>query len=79
MHAVTAYEQEQTRAAPVSRPTGAALGGRTVFYFDFLDFLVDSLTVALGLRFTVVCLTNRPVIALRPRLPPLDLLAMTVS
>lgn len=33
-----------------------------------------SLTVVLGLRFVVDCLTNLPVMALRPRVPPLLLL-----
>ena len=37
-----------------------------------LVLLVLSFVVVLGLRLTVDCFTNRPVIALRPRLPPLD-------
>lgn len=38
-----------------------------VYFFFFLD--VDSFVVVLGLRFTAVCFTKRPVIELRPRLP----------
>jgi len=33
------------------------------------DFFVDSFTVVFGLRLTVDCFTNRPVIADRPRFP----------
>lgn len=40
------------------------LASDLVDYFRF--FLVDSLTVVRGLRFTVDCFTYRPVIALRP-------------
>jgi hypothetical protein len=41
-------------------------------YFDFFlltSFLMVSLTVVFGFFFTVACLTNRPVMALRPRFP----------
>ena len=41
--------------------------GRVRAYF-FLP-LVDSFTVVFGLLLTVDCLTNRPLTALRPRLP----------
>jgi hypothetical protein len=49
-----------------------------VGYF-FLGLLVDSLTVVLGLRLTVDCLTNRPLIALLPRFAPLDAMGLTSS
>lgn len=40
-------------------------------YLRFLAFeLACSFTVVSGWRRTVVCFTNLPVIALRPRLPP---------
>lgn len=39
------------------------------FFLDDVDFFADSFTVVLGLCFTVDCLTNLPVMALRPRLP----------
>jgi hypothetical protein len=56
---------------PVTRlPRRVTLGG----YLPF--FLVDSFTVPFGLRRTVDCFTKRPVVALRPRLPPLDLLLL---
>lgn len=41
--------------------------------------LVLSLIVVFGLFFTVDCLTKRPVIALRPRCPPLDFDGMSYS
>src|SRR5690349_13269320 len=48
---------------------------RTYFFLPL--GLIDSLTVVLGFFLTVDCLTKRPLIALRPRPPPLDLAAMT--
>ena len=41
-------------------------------YLLFLELLLLSLTVVFGLFLTVDCFTNRPLMALRPRLPPLD-------
>lgn len=42
-------------------------------YLRFLAFEpACSFTVVSGFRRTVDCFTNRPVIALRPRLPPLE-------
>ena len=51
---------------------GMGGGGRSSGHFFFLlppepRFMADSLTVVEGLRFTVLCLTNRPVLADRPR------------
>ena len=45
-----------------------------------MPFLRDSLTVVFGWLLTVLCFTNRPVMAERPFLPPLDfLVAMSFS
>jgi hypothetical protein len=72
------YEVARVRPEIGSRAERAV--PRYLVRFPF-SFLVFSLTVVLGLRLTVDCLTNRPVIALRPRLlpPPLDLLPVIVS
>lgn len=42
-------------------------------YFFLLPLPVLSLVVVFGCRFTVDCFTNRPVTALRPRLPAMPL------
>jgi hypothetical protein len=49
------------------RPVGFPQPADRPYYFFLL--LVDWFTVVFGLRATVDCLTKRPVIALRPRLP----------
>jgi hypothetical protein len=45
----------------------------------FLLGLLLSFTVVFGFFFTVDCFTKRPVMALRPRLPPLDFVAIRPS
>ena len=42
-------------------------------------FFVLSLTVVLGFRLTVDCFTKRPEIALRPRLPLLSFLGISLT
>ena len=70
--------QEQTKRHTLRRGRGTGRSAPHFLPFEPLPFLL-SLIVVFGLFLTVDCLTNRPVIALRPRLPPLDLLGMGVS
>lgn len=65
--------QEPTESVRSTSCHIARCGAVAVSYFlPFLLLLVLSFVVVLGLLLTVDCFTNRPVIALRPRLPPLD-------
>jgi len=49
---------------------GSACGGSQNTYLRPFPFFVLSFTVVFGCRLTVDCLTNLPVVALRPRFPP---------
>jgi hypothetical protein len=69
-------QRRETRAG-IARQCSGVGGGRNLkawnpYYLLFFARLVLSFTVVFGFFFTVDCFTKRPVIALRPRLPPLD-------
>lgn len=72
----------QGRGDPTARhaPTSARLQvylepagcPRSSYFLPLLPPFELSFTVVFGFFLTVDCFTNRPVMALRPRLPPLD-------
>lgn len=81
-HSTSSCRRSQTSSRPASSssalPSGPSDAGcrQPPDYFlpclELLLFLALSLTVVFGFFLTVDCFTNRPLMALRPRLPPLD-------